>query len=103
MFFDLGIYGAPGYLLRKEPYNPSRAFQRFMAFVKRVGGHPFLYADQFFTEKDFEELFDLTLWRECRAKYHAEGNFPTLWDKVRPEVDILSIGDVTLFEDKKKA
>merc|ERR1711972_391961 len=53
MFFDLGIYGAPGYVLRREPYNPTKSFHRFMDFVKRVGGHPFLYADHFFTEAEF--------------------------------------------------
>eukprot|EP00928_Gymnodinium_smaydae_P072652 TRINITY_DN55981_c0_g1_i1.p1 TRINITY_DN55981_c0_g1~~TRINITY_DN55981_c0_g1_i1.p1 ORF type:complete len:546 (-),score=58.44 TRINITY_DN55981_c0_g1_i1:140-1777(-) len=102
MFFDLGIYGVPGYLLRKEPYNPSRAMTRYTKFVKEIGGHPFLYADQFYSEKDFEEMFDLTCWRSCRKKYHAEGNFPTLWEKVGPEVDIVKIGDMTLFPNDEK-
>jgi len=97
MFFDLGIYGAPGPVLRKTPYNPTKAMRRFTDFVREVGGHPFLYADQFYTEAEFEELFDLSLWRKCREKYHAEGNFPTLWEKVKPEVDIISLGDRTLF------
>jgi delta24-sterol reductase len=102
MFFDLGIYGAPGPVLRKTPFNPARAMRRFIDFVRQVGGHPFLYADNFFTEKEFEEMFDLTLWRKCRTKYHAEGNFPTLWEKVRSEVDVINVGDRTLFEDQKK-
>lgn len=105
MFFDLGIYGAPGYVLRKKPYNPARAMIRFTDFCRRVGGHPFLYADQFCTEKEFEEMFDLTLWRACRAKYGAEGNFPTLWEKIRPEVDVRKLGDHVLFaatQDGKK-
>lgn len=101
MFFDIGIYGAPGPVLRKQPYNPSRAMVKFMDFVREVGGHPFLYADAFFTEQQFEELFDLTLWRKCRTKYEAEGNFPTLWEKVRPEVDIIRLGDRMLFASKK--
>lgn len=103
MFFDLGIYGVPGNLLRKKPYNPSKAFRRFMEFVRKVGGHPFLYADQFITEEEFDEIFDLTLWSKCRARYGAEGNFPTLWEKIRPELDIISVADETLFvEDDKK-
>jgi len=100
MFFDLGIYGAPGYLLRKTAYNPALAFKKFMEFVRRVGGHPFLYADLWCTEAEFEELFDLTLWRRCREKYGGDGNFPTLWEKIRPEVDIMSVGNETLFASK---
>lgn len=74
-----------------------------MEFVRKVGGHPFLYADQFITEEEFDEIFDLTLWSKCRARYGAEGNFPTLWEKIRPELDIISVADETLFvEDDKK-
>jgi len=102
MYFDLGIYGVPSYLTRKEPYNPSRAFRKFNELVKKVGGHPFLYADQFYTEEEFEQLFDLTLWQACRQKYHAEGNFPKLWNKVRPEVDIINGGDRLFFAETKK-
>merc|ERR1712032_919051 len=108
MFFDIGIYGAPGYLTKrkqqgnhgqtrseKDPlaYNPTRAMRTYTDFVRRVGGHPFLYADQWCTESEFEELFDLKGWRRCRQKYSADGNFPTLWDKIRPEVDIIAEGD----------
>ena len=48
----------------------------------QVGGHPFLYADQFYNEEEFETLFDLRLWRVVRDKYSATGAFPSLWDKV---------------------
>ena len=37
-----------------------------------------------------------------RAKYHAEGNFPGLWEKVRAEVDIIKGGDRVFFADNKK-
>jgi len=109
MFFDLGIYGAPGYLTKRSAakdhgnkvpkegekfaYNPSRAMRTFTDFVRKVGGHPFLYADQFCTESEFEEMFDLTAWRKVRDKYKASENFPTLWEKVRPEVDVITEGD----------
>lgn len=61
-----------------------------------------MYADQFYGEPEFERLFDLTLWRQCRTKYHAEANFPTLWNKVKAEVDIVTEGDRVLFPDTKK-
>ena len=40
--------------------------------------------------------------RKVRAKYHAEGNFPGLWEKVRAEVDIIKGGDRVFFADNKK-
>ena len=92
----------PGYLIRKEPYNPSKAMRRFNELVLSVGGHPFLYADQFYHEAEFEQLFDLDLWRKVRVKYHADGNFPGLWEKVRAEVDIIKGGDRVFFADKKR-
>ena len=98
----IGIYGVPGYLLRKEPYNPSKAMRKFTEHVIRVGGHPFLYADQFYNETEFEELFDLKLWHHVRSKYHASRNFPTLWDKVKPEVDIIQGGDRVFFANNTK-
>lgn len=102
MFFDIGIYGAPGKLLRKEvgTYNPAQAFRKYMDFVQRVGGHPFLYADFWGDEDSFEKLFDLEGWRRCRRRYCGEDgetkvkNFPTLWEKIKPEVDICKEGNV---------
>lgn len=101
MFFDIGIYGVPGYVLRKEPgFNPTKAMQKYVEFVMEVGGHPFLYADHWFGDEEFEKLFDLTLWRQCRKKYKGDGNFPTIWEKVRPEVDVIGMGDVELFTER---
>merc|ERR550525_274082 len=44
MFFDLGLYGVPGFVKRKEPYNPSKAMRAFEGFVRDIGGHSFMYA-----------------------------------------------------------
>lgn len=32
--------------------------------------------------KEFEEMFDLTAYEKVRTKYHANGSFPHLYDKV---------------------
>ena len=34
-------------------------------------------------------MFDHTLWREMREKYDANGAFPTIYQKVKPETDPL--------------
>ena len=63
------------------------------AFQEKVGGHPFLYADTFFTEEEFERVFDHTTYRRVRRDYHAEGAFPSLYNKVKPEIDVLAACD----------
>ena len=50
-------------------------------FTRRVGGAPFLYADTFMTRSEFDEMFDLELYHKVRQKYHAEGNFPHVFEK----------------------
>jgi hypothetical protein len=42
---------------------------------------------------EFEEMFDLKLYDECRHKYLADGAFPHLYDKVKPELDVIAIGN----------
>ncbi|XP_034245473.1 delta(24)-sterol reductase-like [Thrips palmi] len=92
MYNDLGIYGVPGKVKRREPYDPVDAMRAMEKFTRGVGGFAFLYADIFMTRDEFEAMFDLALYEEVRAKYGAEGAFPHLFDKVRPEVDVIAIG-----------
>lgn len=61
-------------------------------FTRDVGGYPFLYADIFMTRPEFEQMFDLTLYEKVRKKYHADGAFPHLFDKVKPEIDVFEVG-----------
>ncbi len=80
-------------------------------FTRDCGGYPFLYADIFMSREEFEEMFDLTgkkkrwedkvcgihhfpytAYERVRRKYGAEGAFPHLYDKVKPEVDVFQIG-----------
>ncbi|KAI6184456.1 FAD-binding PCMH-type domain-containing protein [Aphelenchoides bicaudatus] len=93
MFNDLGVYGTPGPVKRREPYNPTYAMREMEKFTRDVGGYSFLYADIFMTEDEFEQMFDLTLYNEMRKKYKANGAFPKLYDKVKPELDVISIGN----------
>ncbi len=91
MYFDLGVYGVPGPIQRKERFRTVHAMREMEAFTQSVRGFPFLYADTFMTRAEFEEMFDLTLYREVRQKYGAEGAFPDLYDKVKPEVDVFAV------------
>ena len=92
MYNDLGIYGVPGYVKRKERYNPVYAMREMEKFTRDVGGFSFLYADIFMTKDEFEQMFDLTLYESVRRKYGAEGSFPHLYEKVKPEIDVFQVG-----------
>jgi len=92
MFNDIGIYGVPAAVKRKEPFDAVKALRNMEKFTHDVGGYPFLYADIFMTRPEFEAMFDLTLYEIVRRKYHAEGAFPHLYDKVKPEIDVVEIG-----------
>lgn len=93
MFNDLGVYGVPGRVKDKKPYNPVAAMRKMEEFTREVGGYSFLYADIFMTRPEFEEMFDLSLYEVVRKKYKAEGAFPHLYDKVKPELDVFAIGE----------
>uniref|UniRef100_A0A915E457 Uncharacterized protein n=1 Tax=Ditylenchus dipsaci TaxID=166011 RepID=A0A915E457_9BILA len=62
-------------------------------FTRDVGGYAFLYADIFMTEEEFEQMFDLRLYKQVRQKYYAERAFPSLFDKIKPEINVIEIGN----------
>jgi delta24-sterol reductase len=90
MYLDLGIYGFPQRVKDGDERFPAvtkvRALERK---ARQLGGFLHTYCDVFSTKEEFEEMFDHSLWREMRAKYHAEGTFPTIYEKVKPELDPL--------------
>uniref|UniRef100_A0A1I7X9W9 Delta(24)-sterol reductase n=1 Tax=Heterorhabditis bacteriophora TaxID=37862 RepID=A0A1I7X9W9_HETBA len=64
MFNDLGVYGIPGFVRRKEPYIPTYSMRAMEKFTREVGGYSFLYADLFMTEDEFNKMFDMTLYEK---------------------------------------
>lgn len=93
MYNDLGVYGVPGTVKQNKSYNPVIAMRKMEEFTRNVGGYSFLYADIFMTRNEFEQMFDLSLYEVVRKKYKAEGAFPHLYDKVKPEIDVFAIGE----------
>ena len=80
MYYDLGVYGTPPSVANGS-YKAVHAMREMEDYVRRVGGAPFLYADTFMTRKEFGEMFDLDMYEKVRKAYHAEGNFPHLFEK----------------------
>lgn len=93
MYNDLGVYGTPGPVKKKIPYNATTAMRAMEKFTRDVNGYSFLYADIFMTESEFEEMFDLSLYKQVRQKYGANEAFPSLYEKVKPEIDVFAIGN----------
>ncbi|KAL1921770.1 uncharacterized protein VTP21DRAFT_10412 [Calcarisporiella thermophila] len=89
MYFDLGAYGIPRAVKEKKPFDAPNAVRKMEAFARSCGGFQFMYADTFQTREEFEQMFDHTLYRQCRKKYNAEGAFPEVWEKVKPQHDVL--------------
>jgi hypothetical protein len=89
-FLDLGIYGIPQRIKEGDTRFPTvTKVRKLEQKVRSLGGFLHTYCDVFSTEEEFTEMFDHTLWRRMRAKYGAEGTFPTIYEKVKPEVDPL--------------
>ncbi|XP_071529727.1 delta(24)-sterol reductase-like [Panulirus ornatus] len=92
MFNDLGVYGVPKLVREKKRFDAVDAMRKMERFTAGVGGYPFLYADIFMTRGEFEKMFDLTAYEQVRCKYNAEGAFPHLYDKIKPEIDVVEVG-----------
>jgi delta24-sterol reductase len=88
MYFDLGVYGVPGPIVRGRAFRTVHAMREMEAFTQSVRGFPFLYADTFMTEEEFGAMFDLRLYTKVRAAVGADGAFPDLYTKIKPEVDV---------------
>lgn len=89
-FLDIGVYGFPRRVKDGDERFPAVTRVRELERRARaVGGFLHTYCDVFSTEAEFMEMFDHTLWKEMRTRYGAEGVFPTIYEKVKPEMDPL--------------
>ena len=91
MFFDLGVYGVPLPIKQGKKFKTVHAMRAMEDFTREVGGYPFLYADTFMTREEFGKMFNLDLYERVRRKYGAERAFPDLYDKIKPEVDVMAV------------
>jgi delta24-sterol reductase len=93
-FLDLGIYGIPQRIKDGDQrFDTVTRVRRFESRVRELGGFLHTYCDVFSTEEEFREMFDHVHWQAMREKYDAEGAFPTIYEKVKPEIDPLQFLD----------
>ncbi len=82
MMLNFGVWG-PGPKKRGDFIEWNRAFERE---VHEVGGQKWLYAHTYYTEDEFNEIYNRTEYDILRKKYHAEG-LPSIYDKVKVDFE----------------
>ncbi|XP_031495519.1 delta(24)-sterol reductase [Nymphaea colorata] len=81
MFTDVGVYYAPGPVLRGEVFDGAEAVRRLELWL--IENHSFQpqYAVSELTEKNFWRMFDASHYEYCRRKYGAVGTFMSVYYK----------------------
>lgn len=81
MYTDVGIYYAPGPVLRGEVFDGAQAVRRMENWLIENHGFQPQYAVSELTEKSFWRMFDASLYEHCRKKYGAVGTFMSVYYK----------------------
>ncbi|KAF4302882.1 FAD linked oxidase [Botryosphaeria dothidea] len=83
---NVGVWG-PG-PRKAEPFiKLNRALE---AEVKRLGGFKWLYANAYYTEEEFWQIYDRGWYEGLRQKYKAE-TLPSVYDKVKAKEERVPI------------
>ncbi|CAG8972100.1 hypothetical protein HYALB_00011232 [Hymenoscyphus albidus] len=82
MMLNFGVWG-PGSTDRREFFYWNREFEKK---VRELGGQKWLYAQTYYAEKEFYEIYNRREYDALRKKYHAE-YLPSVYDKVKVDVE----------------
>ncbi|EKG10147.1 FAD linked oxidase [Macrophomina phaseolina MS6] len=91
-------HSGPQYLLNIGVWGPGpRKAEPFVALnraleaeVKRLGGFKWLYANAYYTEDEFWQIYDKEWYEGLRKKYKAE-TLPSVYDKVKAKEERVPI------------
>ncbi|PBP28549.1 FAD binding domain protein [Diplocarpon rosae] len=81
MMLNFGVWG-PGPAQRDDFIKWNRAFEKK---VDALGGQKWLYAHTYYTEQEFDEIYNRERYDALREKYHAS-YLPSVYDKVKVDV-----------------
>ncbi|KAK4488051.1 hypothetical protein RD792_003793 [Penstemon davidsonii] len=81
MYTDVGVYYAPGPVLRGEQYDGAAAVSRLESWLIENHGFQPQYAVSELNEKNFWRMFDAGLYEQARRKYGAVGTFMSVYYK----------------------
>jgi FAD/FMN-containing dehydrogenase len=82
MVLNFGVWG-PGPKRREDFVAWNRSFEQK---VHALGGQKWLYAHAYYTEKEFNEIYNGDEYNALREKYHAT-YLPTVYDKVNVDIE----------------
>ncbi|KAK0111400.1 hypothetical protein ONS95_001761 [Cadophora gregata] len=82
MMLNFGVWG-PGPKKREDFIQWNRAFEKK---VDALGGQKWLYAHTYYTEEEFDEIYNREQYDTLRGKYHAT-YLPSVYDKVKVDVE----------------
>lgn len=77
---NVGIWGRPG-----VDEKPRELKEKLEQKQIELGARKTLYAQQFYSEDDFWEIYDKEKYREVRQKYDAEEAFPSVYEVTHVE------------------
>ena len=89
IWVDLAAYGIPRTVREGGTFHPHKVIRQFEAWTRQVGGWNCYYTDLFCTREEYKEMFDHTLWANCRARLDADSAFPEPYDKIKSEPGIV--------------
>ena len=102
MYVDLGVYGLPQ-CVKDRPvghgFDMRGGMRVVEARLREIGGVEMLYADNYQTRDEFEQMFPHADYRRMRAKYGCEGVFPEVYQKI----NIVGVQDEPRASDKGHA
>jgi len=75
--FDVGVYGFP-----KASVTPPELTLQLELLGHKLGGRKMLYSYSFFSEEEFWRIYPKERYEALRRKYHAEGVFADITEKV---------------------
>ncbi|MBA0727213.1 hypothetical protein Golax_000225 [Gossypium laxum] len=81
MFTDVGVYYAPGPVLRGEVFDGAEAVRKMEQWLIKNNSFQPQYAVSELNEKDFWRMFDADLYEHVRRKYGAVGTFMSVYYK----------------------
>lgn len=85
MYMDLGVYGIPRQVRKKQPFDSIASARKCEEFLTKRRGGPFLYANTFYTREEFDAAFNTgagSLYEKVRERTKAGEAFPHVYDKV---------------------
>ncbi|KAG9245355.1 hypothetical protein BJ878DRAFT_501831 [Calycina marina] len=82
LMLNFGVWG-PGPKQRREFVMWNRRFERK---VQELGGQKWLYAQAYYTEEEFDEIYKKDAYDKLREKYGAR-YLPSVYDKVKVDVE----------------